>query len=141
MAMQHSTKDDNAAPPRVIQPINIPTVHDNIINTLVTLRFKQPNDGIAINIPHKHQKLFQEMKKVDSTVQFIDNSDKVYNEPSDIPRGETYSNVFNIDTSHRKEGFIYVTTKLRSTISVNKFKYGETNVMQFLHDNSIFLHH
>ena len=56
-----------------------------------------------------------------------------------MPSGQDYSNVFNIDSSYRKEGYIYVTCKMNSTLPVNKFKHGAQNIMDFLKSNDLFL--
>ena len=60
--------------PRILQSINQPTIDGNLLTTMITLRFKQPRNGTAINIPQKHQQLLSELQSIDNTVSFIDNS-------------------------------------------------------------------
>ena len=52
-----------------------------------------------------------------------------------------YSSSFNIDSSYCKDGFIYVTCKFTSTITINKFKHVENIIMVFLKTNDLFLQH
>ena len=74
MAMDNDEEAMNVALPRIIQTPNTPDINGQIMTTLVTLRFKQPRNGAAINIPQKHKELLKILKTIDDTLAFIENS-------------------------------------------------------------------
>ena len=75
--------------------------------TPVTIKFMSENTGEAIKVAEKHVKLYHELRKIDETLLFLNEQKKAFDEPDQIPI-DKYTQSFEIDTKHRREGTLYV---------------------------------
>ena len=112
-------------------------IHDKI-QTPTIIIFSGSKTNQNINISQKHRELFREILKIDENAKVLDDNDKEYSAPEDIPDGMSYSKAFTIDDSDKKFGSIYVKCTILSTFSLWELKNGPMNIMQHLKENNIF---